>query len=81
MRLVRWLPCIFTSAEMDILCILAFLQMMSFYPRKHIGARGGSGSSQCLAQGVWRISILAGRMKQTCFEKVEHEETKSLLCK
>ena len=75
-----WLCCIFTCLEIDILYTLAnFPRSWSFYTCEHIGAGDGSGSSKCLAQGVWRIYSLDRRMKQTCFEKVEqHEDTKSL---
>ena len=81
-RLARWLLvalrfCIFWRS---IYCAsLPFRRRWSIHPCEHLGARDRSGSSKCLAQGVWRIYILARRMKQTCFEKVEHGETKSLL--
>ena len=71
LRLYRWIYC----------ASLPFRRRWSIHPCEHLGARDRSGNSKCLAQGVWRIYILARRMKQTCFEKVEHEETKSLLCK
>ena len=83
-RLVRWLLvalrfCIFWRS---IYCAsLPFRRRWSIHPREHLGARRGSGHSQCLAQSWLKIGICAGRMKQTCFEKVEHGETKSLLCK